>query len=287
MSTDFRLQADFLSHHKVRRLRARLGPDGVLAWLGLIGYAAANKPDGRLTGLNADDIALVAGWDGEQDFTATLVELHLVDRHGKTFSLHNWSKRQPWVMASEERRAKAQKAASARWEKRESSTRTGTLGDGSKYAQSNATSMQDGCSEHARSNAPILTQPNHTQPKSAPLFEKAQHPVSKPSKKPDQYETWLTTILLPAFPAKGRCQQKSALRFLRDAKPSSAELEAYLQRAREWAPVWTDGGWFPGFHSFLSEGKYREAPDHSKNGRNGAAPTTLPPTADEFYRGRA
>jgi hypothetical protein len=281
---DFRLQSDFLTHHKVRRLRARVGPDGVLAWLGLIGYAAANKPDGHLTGLTADDIAMVADWKGGADFIAALVDLRLLDRHGKTFSLHNWSKRQPWVMASEQRRAKAQKAASVRWEKRGIPTGTGVSDDSIGNARSNATSIQSECSEHARSNAPYLTLPNLTEPKIAPLSEEANRSTSKPCKKPDQYETWLTTILLPAFPTKGRCQQKSALRFLRETKPSPAELEAYLQRAEQWAPIWGAGGWCPGFHSFLSEGKYREAPEpfFSKSDRNGSNGTHQRPASAQM-----
>jgi hypothetical protein len=161
---DFRLQSDFLNHHKVRRLRARLGPDGVLAWLGLIGYAVTNKPDGRLAGLDAEDIAMVAGWDGEQPFAAALLELRLLDRHGKTFRLHNWSERQPWVVASEKRRAKSRKAASVRWEKSQTSTGSDTLDNSGSDAPSNATSMQDECYEHAHSNAPNPTIPNHTQP---------------------------------------------------------------------------------------------------------------------------
>jgi len=104
-----------------------------------------------------------------------------------------------------------------------------------------------------------------------------------PAKKSDPYEGWLTTVLLPAFPTKGRCQQKTALRFLRNTKPSPAELEAYLQRAQQWAPVWTDGGWFPGLHSFLSEAKYREEPAQ-RNGKPSAA--AVPPTADQYYYNR-
>jgi hypothetical protein len=282
MGTDFRLQADFLNHHKVRRLRARLGPDGVLAWLGLIGYAAANKPDGRLTGLDGEDIALVAGWVGEKDFTTTLVELRLLDHGKKTFSLHNWEKRQPWVMASEKRQQKARQAATARWGNRESPTAPRSSGDAATDAQSNATSMPDGCSEHAHSNAP--TQPNLTIPnqKNGALFSEPQEGKSKPQKKPDVYKHWLDTILEPAFPRQGRCQQPSALNFLRKAKPTEAELDAYLKLAKQWAPVWIESGKYTGIHSFLTQDKYREPPSRSING-NGKSPAPLPPTLDELY----
>jgi len=284
VSTDFRLQADFLSHHKVRRLRARLGPDGVLAWLGLIGFAAANKADGRLAGLNSEDIALVAGWNGEQDFTGTLIELRLLDRHGKTFALHNWRERQPWVMASEARHAKARKAASVRWKNRGTSTDTTVSTDFGSDAQSNAPSIHDGCSEHALSNAPNLTQPNHTQPKNGALFEDGKEAASERRKKQDPLEHWFTNRLLPAFPREGRCQQLAAQRYLRKAKPSADQLADYLNQVEQWKPNWAESGKYPGLHSFLTEGKYRGVPLASSTGnRTDKAPAAMPPTADEYY----
>jgi hypothetical protein len=162
MSTDFRLASDFLRHHKVQRLRARLGADGVLAWLGLIGYTAANKPDGRLTGLIPEDIAAVAEWRGEQDLVATLVDLHLLDRRGKLYTMHNWSTRQPWLTASEKRWQKARKAAQVRWSKPKRSTQSTVISDSASDATSIATSN---ATSTAQSNAPILTSPNLTQPK--------------------------------------------------------------------------------------------------------------------------
>jgi len=104
-----------------------------------------------------------------------------------------------------------------------------------------------------------------------------------PEKKPDPYEAWLATNLSPAFPPEGRCQNRNALAFLRKTKPSPIELKAYLQQAEVWKSVWAESGRYPGFHTFLTEGRYRDAPAQ-RNGKKSAA--AVPPTADEYYRER-
>jgi hypothetical protein len=117
--------------------------------------------------------------------------------------------------------------------------------------------------------------------KSATRLTKDPKGNSSPEKK-DPYQDWLATNLSPAFPPEGRCQNKSALAFLRKTKPSPIELKAYLQEVEDWKPVWAESGHFPGFHTFLTEGRYRETPAQ----RNGKKPASaVPPTAEQYYRG--
>jgi hypothetical protein len=45
---DIRLDASFLWHPKIIKLRRRLGGDGFLAWIALLAFCAQYHTDGRL-----------------------------------------------------------------------------------------------------------------------------------------------------------------------------------------------------------------------------------------------
>jgi len=60
MNKDIRLSISFYRHIKRRKLEARLGPCGVFSFIDLLLYVGENKPDGILSGMDAEDIALAA-----------------------------------------------------------------------------------------------------------------------------------------------------------------------------------------------------------------------------------
>ena len=80
MNIDIRLKLDLFDHPKVRKLGLRLGSDAVLALIRLWLWAAANRADGVLRGMDAEDIELAAHWTGPQGrFVQTLCQLRLLD----------------------------------------------------------------------------------------------------------------------------------------------------------------------------------------------------------------
>lgn len=81
MNSDFRMGVDFRTHPKWVKLYKRLGAEGCLALVALYGFAAAHKPDGILSGLDGEDIAIATLYPGDQDqFVDMLIELRLLER---------------------------------------------------------------------------------------------------------------------------------------------------------------------------------------------------------------
>lgn len=93
----FRLKIGFFSSLKILKLKRRLGADGVLAWIQLLSFAADFKPDGDLSDLEVEEVAVVAGYQGDSViFVETLLDIRLLD--GSTdgsLSLHNWAEHNP------------------------------------------------------------------------------------------------------------------------------------------------------------------------------------------------
>ncbi|MBR6674126.1 MAG: hypothetical protein IKL39_05330, partial [Mailhella sp.] len=148
MNIDIRLKLDFFEHPKARKLRRRLGAEGVLCLLRLWLWAAANRPEGILRGLDADDLELAAQWEGQPgELVAALCEFRLLDappaspfscgesapgepeaagenpaapdcpEARSAFRIHDWAEHQAWASRSEERTKKARRAAQSRWDK--------------------------------------------------------------------------------------------------------------------------------------------------------------------------
>lgn len=111
MNRDIRLSVGFWEHPKTVKLSRRLGLEGVrslqILWL----WATQNRPDGVLSGMNAEDIEIAAKWDGEPTaLYAVLTELRFVDTTAPSddsgqpvHSLHGWSEHNSWQAESETR----------------------------------------------------------------------------------------------------------------------------------------------------------------------------------------
>ena len=105
MNTDIRLSTDFFGNVKVKKLKKRLGADGVLALIALWAYCAKMYPDGEL-GKQADgDVELMADWEGEDGaLESALIELGFLDVHDDgTLALHDWAENNPYVADSRAR----------------------------------------------------------------------------------------------------------------------------------------------------------------------------------------
>lgn len=149
MNIDIRLSLDFFDHPKSKKLKKRLGLEGVMALLKLWAWTAGNRPGGMLTGLDAEAVELAADWDGEDGtFVSTLLDLRLLDDADGTFAIHDWEDHQAYASKSEERSSKAKKAAEARWSKAKEEQEADT--SNAQPMLTDATSIN----EHAFSNAP-------------------------------------------------------------------------------------------------------------------------------------
>ena len=91
--TKFMLCTSSRIHPKIRRLKNKLGAEGVLALYNLWCFCAEYKKDGHLTGMEDHDIAEAADYDGcYEGFVHTLVQLRLLDAEGGVFTVHGWNK---------------------------------------------------------------------------------------------------------------------------------------------------------------------------------------------------
>lgn len=119
MAQDFRISVDWRGHHKRKKVKRRLGAAGVLAIQDLWSFAAERKPDGILSGMTPEDIAIAVDYDGDPDeLITTLVEVGLLEVVDGVYLLHDWTENQPWVAGEPKRKASAKAAADAKWEKR-------------------------------------------------------------------------------------------------------------------------------------------------------------------------
>jgi hypothetical protein len=117
MNTDIRLQLSFRNHPKTKKLRFKLGADGLVAWIWILMFAAESRSDGDLVGLDAEDLALAADYPGDADeLVDVLVQTRLLDELEDGWRIHDWAENNPWAAGARERSERAKKAARARWE---------------------------------------------------------------------------------------------------------------------------------------------------------------------------
>lgn len=105
---DIRLSTEFWSHPKTIKLTRRLGLEGVrslqILWL----WSRSNRPDGILTGMDAEDIEIAAKWEGESErFVNESLNVRWLDINDGIYELHDWAEHNPWSADSIERGDKA------------------------------------------------------------------------------------------------------------------------------------------------------------------------------------
>lgn len=117
MNTDIRLLCTFPGHPKTVKLRRRLGAEGPLALIYLWAYCGEYRPDGRLTNMDAEDIAIAAQWEGEPEHLINeLLALHFLDRDPEgVLLLHDWAQHNAYAAHAPQRSASAQRNARLKW----------------------------------------------------------------------------------------------------------------------------------------------------------------------------
>lgn len=92
MIKKIRLNTDFVTHRKRKKLQKKLGSDGVVALIDLWLTTAVQRPSGVLEGYDKDDIEIVANWNGEEGlFVQTLLDIGFLDEQEGVYSIHNWT----------------------------------------------------------------------------------------------------------------------------------------------------------------------------------------------------
>lgn len=154
---DFRIDTGFFGHIKTKRLRKRLGLEGVFALQMLWAYAAQHEHDeGRI--YTREDIELAVDWNGEADLAATLCDVGYIDQARGGYKIHQWEIHNGYAATAAKRSEAGRTAANARWEKR-------------RQCDGNANALQ----EQSDGNAPSP----------APFPSPSPSPVPSPDPEPD------------------------------------------------------------------------------------------------------
>jgi hypothetical protein len=164
-AADIRISCGFFSHPKTIKLRRRCGDAGVVSLLKLWTFAGQYRTTGSLAGMDAEEIAIAAGWAGDpKEFESTLIDIRFADGATGALRLHDWAEHQPYAAGFEERSKRGQQAARSRWD---TASDAGSMqraserhceadcsGESDAQADSNASGNADFQNSIATSNAP-------------------------------------------------------------------------------------------------------------------------------------
>lgn len=105
MNSDIRISLDFFRHPKTKKLKKRLGADGVFALQALWVFTAQSRTNGILEGMDKEDVELAADWYGEEGvFADTLLAIGFLDYSDGVYSIHDWQVHNSYAATEEERR---------------------------------------------------------------------------------------------------------------------------------------------------------------------------------------
>jgi len=156
MPDDIRLAISFKDHRKRKKLNMllkapRSATDCLIdLWIN----TAQNHPDGILSGMDAIDLALDAGWTGDpEQFVQALIEAGFLEKTNDGYVLHDWGDHQPYITTSRKRSEQAKLAASTRWEKRKCDEHAVSIEKHADSIEKDANSIE----KDANSNAPSPT----------------------------------------------------------------------------------------------------------------------------------
>lgn len=109
---DARVKVTLPDHPKTKKLIRKCGQAGAWNLIRLFLFAAANHPDGDLSGMDDDDIEIAADWQGDAGaFVAALVEVRFLTGEQGARSVHDWAEHNPWASGAGARSEKSRWAA--------------------------------------------------------------------------------------------------------------------------------------------------------------------------------
>ena len=105
---DARISVGLPNHPKTKKLIKRIGSDGAWRLICLFLWAAANKPDGDLSGMTTEDIELAVDWPGADGaFVAAMLDVGFLDGDDNSYAIHDWREHNPWAAGADARSEKA------------------------------------------------------------------------------------------------------------------------------------------------------------------------------------
>lgn len=112
MAHDARISVTLPAHPKTKKLLRRHGPATTWGLVCLFLWAAANRPDGDLSGMTDEDIELAVDWAGaEGALVAALRDVGFLDGESGNYSIHDWTEHNPWAAGSRDRSEASKYAA--------------------------------------------------------------------------------------------------------------------------------------------------------------------------------
>lgn len=119
MPEDYRVKTSWRTSRKRKLLHRALGDRAVLAIMDLWSFAAAEKPDGDLSGMTDEEIAAEVDYPGSgADLVGELLKVGLMDGGEGARSLHDWGHHQPYNTWCAEQKASAKNLALRQWHER-------------------------------------------------------------------------------------------------------------------------------------------------------------------------
>lgn len=107
MNSDIRLSVGFWQHPKTKKTARRIGLEGVRSLQVLWLWAAVNRADGNLTGMDWEDIELAADWQGAERCFFDLCLGMWIDQTEEGYILHDWQEHNSWAAEADDRSGKA------------------------------------------------------------------------------------------------------------------------------------------------------------------------------------
>jgi hypothetical protein len=238
MNKDFRLAINFASHPKFIRLRRRLGDSAALGWVCLLAHVAAYRPDGSLSGMDDEEIAIAAQYpDNANKFVQALIEFHLIDEIEDKRSIHDWNEWNPWAAKAKQREEESRRGGQNAWagiSAQERSQRMRELRAQRTQKEESLRSDNGVCSVQPSLDTPLPTEystdsllfssspkkeeirtqesSNSSPPqKSAPAKNQASHRVKKPISEPLDEGSWLRKFIFDEQTAFSEPEAKQIL----------------------------------------------------------------------------
>ena len=113
---DLRISFGLLDHPKKIKLQRRCGNESFENLLRLWMFVAQTKPRGKLDGMDAEDIEIAAGWNGNSGFFAqSMIEVGFLIIIDSVYHIKDWKDHNGYAYHAPERVKKARMAAEKRW----------------------------------------------------------------------------------------------------------------------------------------------------------------------------
>jgi len=262
---DFRIDVGFFGHIKTKKLRRRLGLDGVFALQMLWAYAAQHEHDGCKI-YTAEDIALAVDWDGD-DLAGVLAEVGYLDEIDGGYAIHEWETHNGYAASASKRTEAARLAANKRWESKRRCDGNADASDS--QCDGNAMAMRDDANGNAPSPSPSPSpepSPVHTQDAHARVDNPTadSKPPLPPGPAPSEYSSEFLQ-LAEQYPRKDEGLAAAWIAF-KGAKAAHAypgnPIVLPILVAWRVSPQWTDDGgrFVPAFSRWIRERRWEAGP---------------------------